>query len=138
MVVKTVTHFEIPAEDVEALSKFYSEVFGWRFEKSPMEQMDYWLIATGPMGRSVGGGMYKKTSAGDAPRNFISVDRIDKTIDSFLAAGGKEAVGKQEVPGFGWSYIGVDPEGNMIGLFEPVRRRRARRSTRASKRGRRR
>lgn len=65
------------------------------------------------------------------------------TVDgsSFLvpeAAGGKEAVGKQEVPGFVWSYIWVDPEGNMIGLFEPARRRQARRTARASKKARRR
>jgi len=34
-VTPTIVHFEMPADDVESLSKFYSKVFGWRFEKAP-------------------------------------------------------------------------------------------------------
>ncbi len=134
MVVKTITHFEIPAKDVETLSKFYADVFGWKFKKMPMGEMDYWMITTGPRNRSVGGGMYKKQMDMEAPRNYIAVDRIDEAITTFTSAGGKQAVGKMEVPGFGWSYIGVDPEGNMVGLFEPVTRRQAHKAKRATKR----
>ncbi len=141
MVTKTVTHFEIPASDVERLSKFYSDVFGWKFEKVPMGGgMDYWMINTGPRNGSVGGGMYKKQMEMETPRNYIAVDDIDAAIVTFASAGGKEAVGKQEVPGFGWSFIGMDPEGNAIGLFQgtarPPRRAtkaKARKSARRSK-----
>ncbi len=121
MVVKTVVHFEIPAEDPEKLSKFYSEVFGWKFEKSPMPDMEYWLISTGPRGKSVGGGMYKKAGPTDLPKNYVQVDKIDQHIASFKKAGGKEVVGKMQVPDMGWSYIGLDPQGNLIGLFEAAR-----------------
>jgi hypothetical protein len=41
-----------------------------------------------------------------------------------------------EVPGFGWSYIRMDPEGNTIGLFE-ARRAAPRRARKASKKSRR-
>jgi hypothetical protein len=126
MVTKTIVHFEIPASDPAKLSKFYSEVFGWKFEKAPMAEMEYWMITTGPRGKSVGGGMYKKMAPDEGPRNYIGVDKIDKAIESFKKAGGKELVGKMEVPKMGWSFIGVDPEGNTIALFEavmPVRRR---------------
>ena len=34
LVVKTVVHFERPADDVNRLSKFYKDVFGWKFEKA--------------------------------------------------------------------------------------------------------
>ena len=68
MVIKTIVHFEIPAKDAARLSKFYSDCFGWKFEKVPMPDFDYWLISTGPEGQSVGGGMYKKTEARDGPR----------------------------------------------------------------------
>ena len=118
MVVKTIVHFEIPANDPEKLSKFYSDVFGWKFQKSPMEEMDYWQISTGPRAKSVGGGMYKKMSPEEGPRNYVGVDKIDKHIEAFKNAGGKELVGKMEVPKMGWSYIGTDPEGNAIALFE--------------------
>jgi predicted enzyme related to lactoylglutathione lyase len=118
MVVRTVVHFEIPAADTERLSRFYSECFGWKFEKVPIPDMEYWLITTGPRGKSVGGGMYKKMSESDRPRNFIAVDKIDEAIRKFKAAGGSEIVGKQEVPGQGWSFIGADPEGNVLALWE--------------------
>ena len=126
MVTNTIVHFEIPASDPAKLSRFYSEVFGWKFEKAPMTEMEYWMITTGPRGKSVGGGMYKKMAPDEGPRNYIGVDKIDKAIESFKKAGGKELVGKMEVPKMGWSFIGVDPEGNTIALFEammPARRR---------------
>jgi uncharacterized protein len=124
MVVKTVVHFEIPADDVDRLSKFYKDVFGWKFDKTAMPDFEYWVIATGPQGRSVGGGMYKKTSPQDGPRNFIQVEKIDFVIAAFKKAGGKEMMGKQEVPNIGFTFIGTDPEGNAIGLHEPPRRAR--------------
>jgi len=124
MVTKTVVHFEIPANDPETLSKFYSEVFGWKFKKESMPDMDYWMISTGPRGKSVGGGMYKKMAPNEAPRNYIGVEKIDKYVEAFKNAGGKELVGKTEVPEMGWSFIGVDPEGNTIALFEATARRR--------------
>ena len=134
MVVRTVVHFEIPANNVELLSKFYKEVFGWKFKKTPMPDFDYWLISTGPQGKSVGGGMYKKMGAQDGPRNFIQVDKIDSAIETFKKAGGKEIMGKQEVPNVGFTFLGSDPEGNVIGLFEGQRRpRRASSKSRRSR-----
>jgi len=128
MVVKTVVHFEIPATDAERLSRFYGECFGWKFEKAQMPGMDYWLISTGPRGKSIGGGMYKKMDEHDRPRNFVAVDEIDQAIERFKAAGGSQVVEKQEVPGQGWSFIGADPEGNLIALWEAsMQPRRARR-----------
>jgi predicted enzyme related to lactoylglutathione lyase len=135
MVVKSIVHFEIPAEDVERLSKFYSDVFGWKFQKTPpMGGMEYWMIQTGPRNKSVGGGMYKKMGVpNEGPRNYIGVDEIDGAIASFTSAGGRQLVEKQEVPGFGWSYMGLDPEGNVVGLFEAASRRQASRPKRATR-----
>ncbi|MDA4112525.1 MAG: VOC family protein [Thaumarchaeota archaeon] len=124
MVVRTVVHFEIPADNVEGLSKFYKDVFGWKFSKAPLPDMEYWLISTGPAGKSVPGGIYKKTRAQDGPRNFIQVAKIDEVIEAFKGAGGREMMGKQEVPNVGFTFIGMDPEGNMIGLHEPSRKSR--------------
>jgi predicted enzyme related to lactoylglutathione lyase len=129
MVVRTVVHFEIPADDVSSLSKFYKDVFGWKFDKSPMPDFEYWTIATGPQGKSVGGGMYKKMSPNDGPRNFIQAEKIDSVIAAFKRAGGKERMGKQEVPNVGFTFIGTDPEGNVIGLHEPQRGARRRSSS---------
>jgi uncharacterized protein len=128
LVVKTIVHFEIPANDVERLSKFYGDVFGWKFDKMPMGEMDYYMISTGPQGKSVSGGMYKKMMAEEKHRNYIGVDSVDAAAEALKNAGGMIMVEKQEVPGFGWSVIATDPEGNPLGLFQattPARRPRA-------------
>jgi uncharacterized protein len=119
MSTRTIVHFEIPAKDLKKLSAFYQKAFGWKFKDSGMEGMQYWLITTGPRGKSVGGAMYTKMGKEDGPRNYIGVPKIDAAIKQFKAAGGKEMMGKQEIPGVGWSFLGKDPEGNQIALFQP-------------------
>ncbi|MGB9659936.1 MAG: VOC family protein [Nitrososphaerales archaeon] len=37
----------MPADNVEKLRKFYSQLFGWKIEKT--DGMDYWLIETVPV-----------------------------------------------------------------------------------------
>ena len=134
MVVRTVVHFEIPANDIERLSRFYHKCFGWTFKEVGMPGLEYWIISTGPRGKSVGGGMFRKESPDQRPRNFIAVDRIDPAIRTFRAAGGTQIVGKMEVPGMGWSFIGADPEGNVIALWEPKMAPAARRRRSAKRR----
>ncbi len=41
-----VVHFEIHVDDPNRASKFYTDVFGWKFNKWE-GPMDYWLISTG-------------------------------------------------------------------------------------------
>ena len=122
MTHNTIVHFEIPAKNIERLKEFYSNCFNWKFEMASVPGIEYWLIQTGSIGETIGGGMYKKTGENDLPRNFISVDDIDAGIEKFKKAGGSEVVGKQEIPGEGWSFIGKDPEGNPIALFEPAKK----------------
>jgi hypothetical protein len=138
MVVHTIVHFEIAATEPEKLAEFYHRVFGWKVEKAPMSGMDYWLISTGPRGKSVGGGMYRKEGPDDRPRNFIHVADVDAAIRTFRDAGGTEVVGKMEVPGMGWSFIGADPEGNHIALWQPMMATRPRPRSQQRSRGRKR
>ena len=44
-----IVHFEIPANQPEALTRFYSDLFGWKFHKAPIPSAEYWLYQyTGP------------------------------------------------------------------------------------------
>jgi uncharacterized protein len=116
---KPIVHFEIPVSDSEKMSKFYGDLFDWKFEKQSMPGMEYWMIETTGRGpEHLGGGMYPKQGDEDSPRFYIGVDDIDSHTDRFRNAGGTVLVEKQEVPGFGWSVIGTDPEGNVVGLFQ--------------------
>lgn len=67
----TIVHFQIPSDDVERSKKFYSDLFGWKFEKFPStssepmhEGMEYWLISTldDRGNKALGGGMMKRQS----------------------------------------------------------------------------
>src|SRR6266702_4044136 len=40
----TLVHFEIPTSDPAKVSQFYEQLFGWKFNKMPAGDMDYWLI----------------------------------------------------------------------------------------------
>jgi len=114
-------HFEIPVTEPEKMSKFYGDLFDWKFDKQSMPGMDYWMIETTGQGMTdLRGGMYQKQEGNetDKPRFYIGVEDIDTHIDRFKDAGGLVLVEKTEVPGIGWSVIGKDPEGNVLGLFQ--------------------
>ncbi len=137
-------HFEIPVTDAERMSRFYGDLFGWKFDKQSMSGMEYWMIETTGRGpEHLGGGMYPKMgNEMDKPRFYVGVEDIDLHTNRFRDAGGTVLVEKQEVPGFGWSVIGTDPEGNVVGLFQsqmpppqPARARSSSRSSRASSKG---
>jgi len=121
-----IVHFEIPAGDVEKLSKFYSDLFGWKFSKQSMPGMDYWMIETTGSGmQDLNGGMYVKQAETDKPRFYMNVDDIDAHTEKLKQVGGSVIYEKQEIPGFGWSVLAVDPENNVLGLFQPTRTRPA-------------
>ncbi|MDE1871201.1 MAG: VOC family protein [Candidatus Micrarchaeota archaeon] len=124
-----IVHYEIPAKNAEKLSKFYANVFGWKFKDSGMKGMKYWLIrmsSSRPKGFLSSGGMYKKSKS-ERPVNYIGTPNIDSTIKKFVKAGGKITQKKVEIIGMGWSAKGIDPEGNIVGIFQatmqPSRRR---------------
>ena len=117
-------HFEIPANNVEKLKKFYCDLFGWKIEKMPGE-MEYWGIETVPVDKKgmamrpgVNGGMMKRQMPEQKPVNYISVESVDEYSKKVVKLGGQIVVPKMEVPGMGWWALALDPEGNQIGLFE--------------------
>ncbi|MGI0100914.1 MAG: VOC family protein [Candidatus Micrarchaeaceae archaeon] len=124
-----IVHYEIPARNAAKLSKFYASVFGWKFKDSGMQGMKYWLIEMGsakPKGFLSSGGMYKRTRD-EKPLNYIGSPNIDATIIKFVKAGGKITQKKHEVTGMGWSAKGIDPEGNVVGIFQATMRAQSRR-----------
>src|SRR3972149_12306542 len=113
----TFIHFEIPADNVEKLQKFYVELFGWKITKLP--DMEYYSIETVPMdekgnlkGPGVNGGLYKKEQPQQQPLNYIYVESVDEYSKKVTALGGQVLVPKTEVPKMGWFAVAKDPEGN--------------------------
>lgn len=110
-------HFELPAEDPTRAAAFYKEVFGWdaqQFEGAP-----YWLVNTGPDSEpGINGAIGQKSADFAVPVFVIEVEDIDGAVASVEEAGATMAVGKNPIPGIGYSAYFDDPEGNRIGLFE--------------------
>ena len=124
----TIVHFEIPANNVEELSKFYSSLFNWKIIHSPVEGMDYWVIHTVPTDDKgmpqrpgVNGGMFTKQpeQKGLNAVNYITVENIDEHIEKVTELGGKILMPKQQVPTVGYIALATDPEGNQFGLLQP-------------------
>jgi predicted enzyme related to lactoylglutathione lyase len=119
----TICHFEISAEDIESLKKFYSQLFGWKIDK--MEGMDYWNVQTVPAdekgypkGPGVNGGMLKKRDPEHKFIYYVLVESIDEYGKKIEELGGRIIVEKTEVPNIGWWAIASDPESNYFGIFE--------------------
>jgi hypothetical protein len=114
-----VVHFEIPVDDPARAREFYSSVFGWRFEGWGEEP--YWLATTGSeddMG--IDGALIHRSDIHAAPVIVIGVASLDDALASAERAGAKVLVGKQTVPEVGYSAYLRDPEGNVIGVFQPL------------------
>ena len=122
----TIVHFEIPADNVERLRKFYGKLFGWKIEKMP-GPMEYWGVETVPVNekgetlrQGVNGGMMKRQNPEQKSVNYIQVESVDEYARRIGDLGGRVIVPKTEIPGMGWWALALDPEGNQFGVFQPV------------------
>lgn len=116
-----VIHFDIYADDPARAEKFYSEAFGWKFEKWKGEGMNYWLIMTGE-GPGIDGGMSlreKEWKEGVSKWSVtVGVKDIDEAIAKVEKAGGEITMKKMGLPKVGWFANFKDPEGNILSLMQ--------------------
>ena len=113
-----IIHFEIPADQPEALTKFYAGLFGWKFQKAPIPGLEYWLCNTGSEGPGINGAVAQRQNAQQPLMNYVDVASIDAAIEQAAKLGAKVAMPKMPVPGVGAVAAIVDPQGNLCGLWE--------------------
>ena len=115
-----VIHFEIPAENPEKVSKFYTDTFNWEIKKwgGPME---YWLVMTGDKKEmGIDGGIYKKDEKMKEVVNTIGVSDIKESVETVKKNGGSVMSEVQEIKGVGLFVYAMDPEGNKFGMMQPL------------------
>ena len=122
----TIVHFEIPANDLEKMKKFYVSVFGWNIVDIP--QMGYVMFHTVPTDEKgmlkepgLNGGMYQRTDQAQVPINYVQVESVDDYLEKVVMNGGKVLMSKQHIPTVGYTAWIADPEGNPLGLMQPER-----------------
>jgi predicted enzyme related to lactoylglutathione lyase len=113
-----VVHFEIPANQPEPLTKFYGELFGWKFQKVPMPGPEYWLTDTGSDGPGINGAIMQRQHPQQPWMNYVDVSSIESTLAAAVKLGAQVALPKTSVPGVGAYAAIVDPQGNICGLWE--------------------
>ena len=112
-----VVHFEIPAESPEKISKFYTEVFGWKIEQWGND--DYWLVDTGLKSEpGIGGGIYRKKKPTDGTVNTVAVMDLDAYMEKIKLAGGQIIGEPMDIPKVGRNVMALDPEGNLFGIIQ--------------------
>jgi predicted enzyme related to lactoylglutathione lyase len=123
----TVQHFEIPADDVERASKFYTMVFEWNMQKlaNPEDpSKDYWFFDTKDENgnKGIGGGLMKRQAPEHSVTNYITVPSVDDYVSKIEKAGGKVIMPKTEIPEMGFILVFLDTENNMFGLYEALKK----------------
>jgi predicted enzyme related to lactoylglutathione lyase len=123
MVGHAIVHFEIPGDNMGNLMTFYSELFGWRFERAPGPE-EYWMIQTVPEADSpaptVNGGLFKRESADQHIINYISVESLGDCSRRIEELGGRVVTPKREVFDMGWVAVAEDPDGNRFAIWQDL------------------
>ncbi|HEY3284013.1 MAG TPA: VOC family protein [Armatimonadota bacterium] len=115
-----VVHFEIPAEAPEKLTEFYRGLFGWRIDKAPVPEVEYWLCDTGDSQPGINGGIMRRQNPQQPVMNYVGVASVDAALEKALSLGATVAMGKMPVSDMGFAAAIIDPQGNLCGLFEPA------------------
>jgi len=124
-----VVHFEMPYENHERLSKFYSKAFGWDMRNTGDEMGNYITAATTETDENrmvkvpgtINGGFYpKQPNVPNEPSVVISVDDIKEAMKKITDAGGKILGEPVEIPGIGHYVSFNDTEGNRASVLQPT------------------
>lgn len=114
-------YFEIPVTDMERAIRFYTHVFGFRFQRTTIDGNEMALFpasegAAGASGALAKGPVYRPTKAG-AILYFHTAD-IDQTLAKAVSAGGALLYPKTGVAPGGFVAEFSDSEGNRIALHQ--------------------
>jgi predicted enzyme related to lactoylglutathione lyase len=109
-----IVHVEFPSKDANRAQRFWSGLFGWKFEDSGMTEMDYRMARTS---EQAGAAVFPSEKASGYPNYYFASDDIDASIAKVRELGG-EAEEKQPIPKVGWSTHCKDSEGNVFHLFQ--------------------
>jgi uncharacterized protein len=124
-----VIHFEVPFDDAERAKRFYKTMFDWDLQDMP--EMNYIIARSGPTDETympkepgfINGGMYQRDGqSSKSPVLVIGVDSLDEHIKKIEKAGGAIVLPKRQVGDMGLYAQVKDTEGNIIGLWENVKK----------------
>jgi predicted enzyme related to lactoylglutathione lyase/uncharacterized protein YndB with AHSA1/START domain len=117
-------HIDIPVQDMERAVKFYSNGFGWKTQKTNLNNRMSWVADGGIIG-----GFFETKEKIHSSKNasvYFSVvpsESLDATVERLVKLGAK-LLEKVEVPKTGWLATMQDTEGNVFGVWKPMQETR--------------
>jgi len=112
----TIVHVEIAAQDAGKLRAFYGGLFGWTFEAMPAMET-YTTARLGAGDDAMGVAIYPRENEGPGVTNYVGVDSVEGHVAKVEALGGT-IIHRFTVPAMGYGAVALDPEGNVIGLWQ--------------------
>lgn len=114
-----VVHFEVMGKDIEKLTGFYSEMFGWEIDTS--NPMGYGLVDREANltaeGVGIGGGVGQAPEGYDGHVTFyVAVPDVGAALDHAERLGGTRMMGPEQVMPELVIGLFTDPEGRTVGL----------------------
>ncbi len=113
-----IVHFVFPPTSRRRVTRFYSELFGWKFQKASLTGLEYWLCETGSDGSGINGDVTQRQHPQHSWMNYVDVANLDIAIEKAITLGAKVAMPRTPVPGVGAFAAIIDPQGNIFGLWE--------------------
>lgn len=112
---RNIVHVEIPAANVEAAGKFYSDLFGWKLHHDANMNYTMWQAGDG----DEYGGFPQVSDENPAGQVLVYIDSddIEADLKKVEKLGGKVLHAKAEIPGTGWYGVFQDPTGNVLALY---------------------
>ena len=124
----SVTHFEIPADNLKRAQAFYNKAFGWQLNQFP--GTEYFLAGTAPSDKNgqvtvpgaINGGLGKREGPLKSVTVTIKVADIEKSLETVKKLGGSVVAKKSQVADMGFTAYFKDSEGNTVGLWQDVQK----------------
>lgn len=112
-----VVHFEIGSSNAPRSKEFFTQLFDWKMEvRHGAEMIDCGAIPGVP---GINGHL---NALGHEPHHYITfyvqVDDVDASLKKANMLGGKTLVPNTDIGFANFAWIG-DPDGNIIGLYQP-------------------
>jgi predicted enzyme related to lactoylglutathione lyase len=130
-----IVHFEIGVRNLDSARKFYGETFGWSLQDWNMPDGSVYVgVHTTPIDEktrmplkpgAINGGIMKHTKEVKDIKGAIiaaNVPSIDEKVKIIIAGGGKVVKEKTDIMGMGYYAYVSDPDGNIIGLWEDMKK----------------
>ena len=109
---------DLMTTDVDAAKRFYSGLFGWRFENTKRGDRPYVLARIGD--EAVAGMVDVSAIAGAGPQwiSFMAVSDVDQATRMVKDSGGTVLLEPREVPTVARAAVIADPQGAPLGLAQ--------------------